>query len=164
MYELSTVAILFVLSLIQGIIFVVPFFETPCDTRLVVSLSLSLSMMMILFFFLLLVVTVTSASSSPRPTTATLHSPTAPPGQLFCVDTKRTATPAILECSHDPMGVRRKYDRSYIYDDLDLGVPQRIDGTAAERAGIKKVLKQMDDYIYREVLAHPAYRDVRPLW
>lgn len=46
----------------------------------------------------------------------------------------------------------------------NLGVPQRIDGSEVEKAGIREVISLMKDYFYTEVLAKEAYRDVRHKW
>lgn len=47
---------------------------------------------------------------------------------------------------------------------LDIGVAQRIDGSDKERIAIQNVLDQMKEYFLNEVLAKPAYKDVRNKW
>ena len=47
---------------------------------------------------------------------------------------------------------------------LNIGVPQRIDGSEAEKEAVKEVMIQTEYYFRSEVLTHPAYyRDVRNL-
>lgn len=114
------------------------------------------------------------------------HTHTIPPDARFCVDT----APGSYTCSDDPMSVRKKFDPS-TYHDMDIGLPQRVDGTELERRGIRKVLGKlevstllfyftcmfslkliarlslsvdMDAYYYGEVLSNPEYREVRQYW
>jgi hypothetical protein len=50
-------------------------------------------------------------------------------------------------------------------DDADNAIiAQRIDGTEAEQSAIKKVLQQMDDYFYNEVMSLPEYEGIRDKW
>ena len=63
-------------------------------------------------------------------------------------------------CTYDVMTLRKQLDGK----SFDVGVPQRVDGTEAEREAVGEVLKRMDDYFYEEVLAMPEYGHVRFQW
>lgn len=63
-------------------------------------------------------------------------------------------------CTDDVLGTRFKVDGRTI----DVGVTQRIDGSESEKQAIKDVLKKMDEYFFKEVLAMPEYEFVRPRW
>jgi hypothetical protein len=88
------------------------------------------------------------------------HTPAPPPGARFCVDT----SPTEFVCSDDPVKTRKNNDWPYHFENMNLGVPQRIDGTETERSGIRDILELMDNYYYGEVLSNPEYRDVRMYW
>jgi hypothetical protein len=45
--------------------------------------------------------------------------------------------------------------------EITIGVPQRIDGTEAERSAIQEILRQTDEYFHREVLSLPEYVNIR---
>lgn len=62
------------------------------------------------------------------------------------------------------MATREYYDRPGKVAEMNLGVPQRIDGTETERAGIRRILELMDAYFFGEVLSNADYRDVRQNW
>lgn len=87
------------------------------------------------------------------------HTHAIPPGSRFCVDT----SPSSYTCSGDPMSIRKQFDPS-TYHEMDIGLPQRVDGTELERKGIRQVLDAMDAYYYGEVLSNPEYREVRQYW
>jgi hypothetical protein len=72
-------------------------------------------------------------------------------------------------CTDDPVATRRladteKIQRGYPPDRMHMGIPQRVDGTEAEQEAIKDVIRLMNEYFYGEVLAKPAYRDIRFKW
>lgn len=46
----------------------------------------------------------------------------------------------------------------------ELGVPQRIEGSDTEKGSIQEVISMMQNYFVDEVLAKPAYKDVRRNW
>jgi hypothetical protein len=87
------------------------------------------------------------------------HTHVIPQDTRYCVDTSSTT----YTCSDDPMNVRKQFDPSK-YQEMDTGLPQRVDGTELERRGIQKVLNAMDAYYYGEVLSNPEYREVRQYW
>lgn len=41
--------------------------------------------------------------------------------------------------------------------DVDVGVPQRVDGSDAEKEAVRRVLRRMEDYFLTEVLGNPSY-------
>lgn len=57
--------------------------------------------------------------------------------------------------------LKMESERSQRYN---LGVIQRIDGSDEEKEGIREVISLMKEYFYTEVLAKPAYRDIRHKW
>lgn len=72
-------------------------------------------------------------------------------------------------CTEDPVGTRRfsdtvKIQRGYPSERMHMGISQRVDGTEAEQEAIKDVIRLMNEYFYGEVLAKPAYRDIRYKW
>ena len=74
-------------------------------------------------------------------------------------------------CTDDPEASRRAAslvaedgsDMSSAFD-LDLGVEQRITGSAQEQIKIRGVLRKMYKYFDEEVLSRPEYERVRGKW
>ena len=83
-----------------------------------------------------------------------LLSPSAVSSADVCVDVGGGE----FTCTDDVLGTRYKVDGKTI----DVGVTQRIDGSDSEKQAIKDVLKKMDEYFFKEVLANPEYEFVRP--
>ena len=91
-----------------------------------------------------------------------------------CVDIGRGE----FTCTNDPLAVRQYVDsqqhqnqhHQYPVDDasapsiLSRGVAQRVDGSESEKKAIQEVLKRMDDYFNKEILALPEYASVRNRW
>ena len=92
-----------------------------------------------------------------------------------CVDIGRGE----FTCTNDPLAVRQYVDsqqlqnqyQQYLGDDassasiyLSRGVAQRVDGSESEKKAIQEVLKLMDDYFNKEILALPEYASVRNRW
>jgi len=81
-----------------------------------------------------------------------------------------------FQCSNDPVKTLVELDAengatttsvklgSLSEDDASTGLPQRIAGTEEERERIRGILKQMDDYFYREMLSIPEYATIRTKW
>lgn len=65
-----------------------------------------------------------------------------------------------MVCTRDVLETRHMYDGFTI----NVGVTQRIDGTESEQKAIRDVLKQMDHYLFHEVLALPQYAFARTQW
>jgi hypothetical protein len=63
-------------------------------------------------------------------------------------------------CTDDVLETREEVDGRTI----DVGVTQRIDGSDSEKKAIREVLRRMDEYFFKEVLAMPEYENVRPHW
>lgn len=86
-----------------------------------------------------------------------------PDGTKFCTYTGDDT----YQCSQDPLTtigvthVEHNGEWNYQDDRVSIGVPQRIDGTEAERLAITKVLQLSQIYFYDEVLSMPEYKDVR---
>jgi hypothetical protein len=90
----------------------------------------------------------------------------APPGQRYC-----TAAPTPdsrylkYVCSENPietLGLEFGDSGDGMGEgEITIGVPQRIDGTEAERLAIRKILEQTDEYFHREVLSMPEYASIR---
>lgn len=73
-----------------------------------------------------------------------------------CVD----VGPGQFACTDDVLATRDRIDGYTI----NVGVTQRIDGNDAEKKAIRDILRRMDDYFFKEVLALPEYESVRPQW
>lgn len=75
----------------------------------------------------------------------------------FCADDGKGG----YECKTRAQQISGEIGRGQLYN---LGVPQRVDGSDAEKTQIQDVIAQMTDYFYTEVLAKPAYKEVRHKW
>jgi len=87
------------------------------------------------------------------------HQAVLPKGQRYCVDVSSFG----YVCSDNPTEVRRNRHPDLVLNP-DLGVPQRVDGTEAEKEGVREILAMMDAYYYGEVLSNPEYNQVRRFW
>lgn len=70
-------------------------------------------------------------------------------------------------CTNDPIGTRRLLEKSNLVNPLHImgrGVVQRIDGSEAERAAVKEILRKMDNYVVHEVLSKPEHEISRGRW
>ncbi|KAL7459897.1 hypothetical protein ACHAWC_011692 [Mediolabrus comicus] len=68
-------------------------------------------------------------------------------------------------CTSNPVETRRAVGHSSpSYDDMDLGVVQRMSGSAAEQLKIGEVLTKMRKYFENEVLVRSEYAHVRDRW
>jgi hypothetical protein len=76
--------------------------------------------------------------------------------QDVCVDVGKGE----FSCTDDVLETREEVDGQTI----DVGVTQRIDGSDSEKKAIREVLRRMDEYFFKEVLAMPEYENVRPHW
>jgi hypothetical protein len=71
-------------------------------------------------------------------------------------------------CTENPLRLRREADglppkTGNQYETI-TGVTQRIDGSDSEKKAISEILERMDDYFLNEVLAIPAYEELRYRW
>lgn len=82
------------------------------------------------------------------------------PGSVFCVDTDYHNS----VCTFDPFVVLSSFTPPSSMQEIDLGLEQRVDGTEAEQAGIRTVLRLMNLYWFEEVLSNIDYEDVRSSW
>lgn len=74
----------------------------------------------------------------------------------ICVDLSRDDS----ICSNDPVTAL-----NVVYDkEVNMGVPQTIDGTDEEKHNIEDILKLMNKYWNEEVLANFDYNDVKYTW
>ena len=64
-------------------------------------------------------------------------------------------------CSTRGEQIDMELQRGHRYN---LGVAQRIDGSETEKEGIREVIALMKEYFFNEVLAKPAYKDIRNKW
>jgi len=70
-------------------------------------------------------------------------------------------------CTNDPQQVVTRRASHYrggelsIVSEEEYGVPQRMDGSIAERTAVDDVMEQMRDYFLQEVLSKPEYISVR---
>ena len=90
----------------------------------------------------------------------------APPGQRYCTAAPTPGSRYLkYVCSENPietLGLEfGDSDDGMGEGEITIGVPQRIDGTEAERLAIRKILEQTDEYFHRDVLSTPEYASIR---
>ena len=78
------------------------------------------------------------------------------PNQSVCVDVG-TDPDHEMVCTDQVLETRQKVDGT----STSVGVTQRIDGSESEKKAIREVLKRMDQYFTKEVLALPEYEYAR---
>lgn len=87
-------------------------------------------------------------------------------GTKFCVDSGYSEQSWLHDCvcSNDPSRVREFVDSPSDFQDMHMGVAQRVDGNAAEKKAVREVLDLMNKYWYEEVLANESYAAIRRHW
>mmetsp|Transcript_20458 Transcript_20458/g.28908 ORF Transcript_20458/g.28908 Transcript_20458/m.28908 type:complete len:150 (+) Transcript_20458:290-739(+) len=76
----------------------------------------------------------------------------APNGDYGCIETDRKSRLAALE---------KMYGEKQLKEWLDIGTPQRVEGSDVEKENVREVIKKMDEYWVDEVLSFPQYEGVR---
>jgi ShK domain-like len=73
--------------------------------------------------------------------------------EFVCVDIGEEE----MTCTDQVLEIRQQADG----ESINVGLTQRIDGSETEKAAIREVLRRMDEYFLREVLALPEYAYAR---